>query len=58
MSWSGPRLELNGHVMFCAPLQTAEGWASFAGGFFFGGLSGVAWAYILLYVLDLPYPVK
>ncbi|OWM84765.1 hypothetical protein CDL15_Pgr027552 [Punica granatum] len=39
-------------------LQTANGWAKFTGGFFFGGISGVSWAYFLLYVLNLPYNVK
>ncbi|CAI0390567.1 unnamed protein product [Linum tenue] len=39
-------------------LQTADGWAKFTGGFFFGGVSGVTWAYFLLYVLNLPYYVK
>eukprot|EP00271_Cylindrocystis_brebissonii_P018187 TRINITY_DN5049_c0_g1_i1.p1 TRINITY_DN5049_c0_g1~~TRINITY_DN5049_c0_g1_i1.p1 ORF type:complete len:215 (+),score=26.11 TRINITY_DN5049_c0_g1_i1:210-854(+) len=51
-------LTLTGRAKEADKLQTAEGWAGFSGGFFFGGLSGVAWAYILLYVLDLPYPVK
>eukprot|EP00475_Leptophrys_vorax_P005147 TRINITY_DN130_c0_g1_i1.p1 TRINITY_DN130_c0_g1~~TRINITY_DN130_c0_g1_i1.p1 ORF type:complete len:217 (-),score=5.79 TRINITY_DN130_c0_g1_i1:148-798(-) len=55
---TAPALTLSGRVKEADKLQTADGWASFAGGFFFGGLSGVAWAYILLYVLDLPYPVK
>uniref|UniRef100_A0A7N0TBN4 PSI subunit V n=1 Tax=Kalanchoe fedtschenkoi TaxID=63787 RepID=A0A7N0TBN4_KALFE len=40
------------------PLQTAEGWEKFTGGFFFGGISGVIWAYFLLYGLNLPYYVK
>lgn len=53
-----PSLTLTGREKNADKLQTAEGWASFSGGFFFGGLSGVAWAYILLYVLNLPYPVK
>ncbi|CAI5466742.1 unnamed protein product [Closterium sp. Yama58-4] len=55
---TGSTLTLSGRTKEADKLQTADGWASFAGGFFFGGLSGVAWAYILLYVLDLPYPVK
>eukprot|EP00270_Netrium_digitus_P016785 TRINITY_DN6069_c0_g1_i2.p1 TRINITY_DN6069_c0_g1~~TRINITY_DN6069_c0_g1_i2.p1 ORF type:complete len:239 (+),score=32.28 TRINITY_DN6069_c0_g1_i2:70-717(+) len=55
---AAPALTLTGRVKEADKLQTAEGWAGFSGGFFFGGLSGVAWAYILLYVLDLPYPVK
>ena len=37
--------------MLCA--QTAEGWQKFAAGWFVGGLSGVAWAYIL--TQTLPY---
>ncbi|XP_024375984.1 photosystem I reaction center subunit XI, chloroplastic [Physcomitrium patens] len=53
-----PSLTLTGRQKAADKLQTAEGWAGFTGGFFFGGLSGVAWAYILLYVLNLPYPVK
>ncbi|XP_024367813.1 photosystem I reaction center subunit XI, chloroplastic [Physcomitrium patens] len=53
-----PSLTLTGRQKDADKLQTAEGWASFTGGWFFGGLSGVAWAYILLYVLNLPYPVK
>ncbi|KAJ7289935.1 hypothetical protein O6H91_12G056500 [Diphasiastrum complanatum] len=52
-----PSLTLTGRKKVADKLQTAEGWASFAGGFFFGGLSGVAWAYYLLFVLQLPYPV-
>ncbi|CAI5518787.1 unnamed protein product [Closterium sp. Naga37s-1] len=55
---TGSTLTLSGRTKEADKLQTADGWASFAGGFFFGGLSGVAWAYILLYVLDLPYPVN
>ncbi|CAN1345236.1 Photosystem I reaction center subunit XI, chloroplastic, partial [Linum perenne] len=39
-------------------LQTADGWSKFTGGFFFGGISGVTWAYFLLYVINLPYYVK
>ncbi|KAH9313811.1 hypothetical protein KI387_022438 [Taxus chinensis] len=53
-----PSLTLTGRKKEADKLQTAEGWSGFAGGFFFGGLSGVAWAYILLYVLNLPYFVK
>eukprot|EP00250_Pteridium_aquilinum_P024751 c2954_g1_i1 orf=208-873(-) len=53
-----PGLTLTGRKKEADKLQTAEGWANFAGGFFFGGLSGVTWAYFLLYVLDLPYFVK
>lgn len=53
-----PSLTLTGRKKVADALQTADGWAGFAGGFFFGGLSGVAWAYFLLYVLNLPYFVK
>lgn len=55
---SAASLTLTGREKTADKLQTAEGWASFSGGFFFGGLSGATWAYILLYVLALPYPVK
>lgn len=53
-----PSLTLTGRKKEGDKLQTAEGWASFSGGFFFGGISGVTWAYILLYVLNIPYFVK
>jgi photosystem I subunit 11 len=53
-----PSLTLSGRKKEADKLQTSQGWASFAGGWFFGGLSGVGWAYFLLYVLSLPYPVK
>jgi photosystem I subunit 11 len=53
-----PTLTLSGRKKEADKLQTSQGWASFSGGFFFGGLSGVGWAYFLLYVLSLPYPVK
>ncbi|CAH8361920.1 unnamed protein product [Eruca vesicaria subsp. sativa] len=53
-----PSLTLTGRKKQPDQLQTAEGWAKFTGGFFFGGISGVTWAYFLLYVLDLPYYVK
>lgn len=43
-----PSLTLTGRQKEADKLQTAEGWASFTGGWFFGGLSGVAWAYFLL----------
>ncbi|KAL3517903.1 hypothetical protein ACH5RR_020492 [Cinchona calisaya] len=55
---TAPSLTLTGRKKEPDQLQTAEGWAKFAGGFFFGGISGVYWAYFLLYVLDLPYYVK
>ncbi|KAH7276557.1 hypothetical protein KP509_39G011800 [Ceratopteris richardii] len=53
-----PTLTLTGRKKEADKLQTAQGWANFSGGFFFGGVSGVVWAYFLLYVLDLPYFVK
>lgn len=34
-------------------VQSAEGWQKFAAGWFVGGLSGVAWAWIL--TQTLPY---
>ncbi|KAF3334369.1 Photosystem I reaction center subunit XI [Carex littledalei] len=53
-----PTLTLTGRKKEADKLQTADGWSQFSGGFFFGGISGVIWAYFLLYVLDLPYYVK
>lgn len=53
-----PSLTLTGRKKEPDQLQTAEGWAKFTGGFFFGGISGVIWAYFLLYVINLPYFVK
>lgn len=53
-----PSLTLTGRKKEPDQLQTADGWSKFAGGFFFGGISGVIWAYFLLYVLNLPYFVK
>lgn len=55
---TGPTLTLTGRKKEADKLYTADGWAQFSGGFFFGGISGVLWAYLLLYVLDLPYFVK
>ncbi|XP_042462643.1 photosystem I reaction center subunit XI, chloroplastic-like [Zingiber officinale] len=55
---TAPTLTLTGRKKEADKLQTAEGWAQFSGGFFFGGISGVIWAYFLLYVLDLPYYIK
>eukprot|EP00245_Coleochaete_scutata_P009606 TRINITY_DN319_c0_g1_i1.p1 TRINITY_DN319_c0_g1~~TRINITY_DN319_c0_g1_i1.p1 ORF type:complete len:223 (-),score=49.85 TRINITY_DN319_c0_g1_i1:496-1164(-) len=54
---AAPSLTLTGRAKEADKLQTAEGWASFAGGFFFGGLSGVTWAYLCLTVFQIPYPV-
>ncbi|GMG99934.1 hypothetical protein Nepgr_001774 [Nepenthes gracilis] len=53
-----PSLTLTGRKKEPDQLQTADGWARFTGGFFFGGISGVIWAYFLLYVLNLPYFIK
>ena len=44
---------LSGRSIARDPLQTSEGWAQFSSGWLVGGLSGVAWAYILTQVL--PY---
>uniref|UniRef100_A0A7N0U7F1 Photosystem I reaction center subunit XI, chloroplastic n=1 Tax=Kalanchoe fedtschenkoi TaxID=63787 RepID=A0A7N0U7F1_KALFE len=55
---TAPGLTLTGRKKTPDPLQTAEGWEKFTGGFFFGGISGVIWAYFLLYGLNLPYYVK
>ncbi|CAA7396219.1 unnamed protein product [Spirodela intermedia] len=55
---TAPSLTLTGRKKVADKLQTADGWAQFTGGFFFGGISGVTWAYFLLYVLDLPYYIK
>ncbi|XP_008813507.2 photosystem I reaction center subunit XI, chloroplastic [Phoenix dactylifera] len=55
---TAPSLTLTGRKKEADKLQTADGWAQFSGGFFFGGISGVFWAYFLLYVLNLPYFVK
>ncbi|KAF8005671.1 hypothetical protein BT93_K0066 [Corymbia citriodora subsp. variegata] len=55
---TAPSLTLTGRKKEPDQLQTADGWAKFTGGFFFGGISGVTWAYFLLYVLNLPYFVK
>ncbi|KAM0940942.1 putative photosystem I [Dioscorea sansibarensis] len=55
---TAPTLTLTGRKKEADKLQTAEGWSQFSGGFFFGGISGVIWAYFLLYVLDLPYYIK
>ncbi|KAF2292489.1 hypothetical protein GH714_024445 [Hevea brasiliensis] len=55
---TAPSLTLTGRKKEPDQLQTADGWAKFSGGFFFGGISGVIWAYFLLYVLNLPYFVN
>jgi len=44
---------LTGRNITRDPLQSSEGWAQFTSGWLVGGLSGVAWSYILTQVL--PY---
>ena len=44
---------LTGRKVSRDPLKTSEGWGQFASGWLVGGLSGVAWAYIL--TQTLPY---
>lgn len=44
---------LSGRSIAKDPLQSSEGWASFTSGWLVGGLSGVAWSYLLTQVL--PY---
>jgi len=44
---------LSGRAVARDPLQSGEGWSSFTAGWLVGGLSGVAWAYVLTQVL--PY---
>jgi photosystem I subunit 11 len=44
---------LSGRTISKDPLQSTEGWASFTSGWLVGGLSGVAWSYVLTQVL--PY---
>ena len=44
---------LTGRSVARDPLQTSQGWAQFSSGWLVGGLSGVAWAYIMTQVL--PY---
>jgi Photosystem I reaction centre subunit XI len=60
---SAPRKSDPGHTSFRPtiagrpvdrdPLQSSEGWQKFTGGWLVGGLSGVAWGYILTQIL--PY---
>ncbi|GBG78677.1 hypothetical protein CBR_g27900 [Chara braunii] len=47
-------LTLTGREKEADKLQSADGWAGFTGGFIFGGLSGVAWAYFLLNNIQYP----
>jgi len=53
-----PRLfsPLAGRSIAQDPLQTSEGWAQFSSGWLVGGLSGVAWAYILTQSKSRPGP--
>lgn len=44
---------LSGRSVAADALQSADGWSGFAAGWTVGGLSGVAWAYIMTQVL--PY---
>lgn len=44
---------LSGRTIPKDPLQSSEGWSSFTSGWLVGGLSGVAWSYVLTQVL--PY---
>ncbi|ABO94443.1 photosystem I subunit XI precursor [Ostreococcus lucimarinus CCE9901] len=44
---------LSGRAIAKDPLQSSDGWASFTSGWLVGGLSGVAWSYVLTQVL--PY---
>ena len=44
---------LTGRKVARDPLQSEEGWSQFSSGWLVGGLSGVAWAYVLTQVL--PY---
>ena len=44
---------LSGRAVARDPLQSGDGWSSFTAGWLVGGLSGVAWAYVLTQVL--PY---
>lgn len=44
---------LSGRAVARDPLQSGEGWSSFTAGWLVGGLSGVAWAYVLTQFL--PY---
>lgn len=51
------KLTLTGRKLEADPLQTAEGWSRFTGGFFFAGLLGAGWAYYLLTNFGSAYPV-
>lgn len=51
---AGPGVKtLSGRSVASDPLQSAEGWNKFAAGWTVGGLSGVAWCYIMCQTL--PY---
>lgn len=47
------RFECAGRPVDRDPLQSSEGWQKFTAGWLVGGLSGVAWGYILTQIL--PY---
>ena len=44
---------LSGREITRDPVQSSEGWAKFTSGWLVGGLSGVAWSYVLTQIL--PY---
>jgi photosystem I subunit XI len=44
---------LSGRAIAKDPLQSTEGWASFTSGWLVGGLSGVAWSYVLTVYMSL-----
>jgi photosystem I subunit 11 len=46
---------LSGRPVDRDPLQSSEGWQKFTGGWLVGGLSGVAWGYILTQILPYYY---
>lgn len=48
-----PAIACTGRPVDRDPLQSSEGWQKFTGGWLVGGLSGVAWGYILTQIL--PY---
>ena len=47
---------LSGREITRDPVQSSEGWAKFTSGWLVGGLSGVAWSYVLTQIL--PYYSK
>ncbi len=54
-SWFGSAAEMSDQILteLMCVRQTAEGWQKFTAGWLVGGLSGVAWAWIL--TQTLPY---